>query len=212
MPRGVYVHVDPHTGEEVAVESFSCAPGPAGWRYVAAIVDPADPRRPGRVDVTVDERWRPVRVELTAGGWTVRAGIVGSEVVFTRQPTGADPADPTDEQAVAAVSVTGTSPAFAVVTARLLGLRLDGRARLRALAVTGPALAVVVRDEGWGLVDVSEHDTETRPLVVERYEVADLATADRRVVHIADDVVLDAPGLVLRELDSPPSELRRRGA
>ena len=76
---------------------------------------------------------------------------------------------------------------------------------MHLLRVTEPALLPLDVDEGWALVDVTEHETETAPLPVERYEVADLATAERRVLHIAGDVVLDAPGLELVELESPPT-------
>jgi hypothetical protein len=55
-------------------------------------------------------------------------------------------------------------------------------------------------------VDVEEHATDEGPLRVERYEVADLATAERRVVHLAGDVVLEAPGLELADLESPPNQ------
>ena len=65
--------------------------------------------------------------------------------------------------------------------------------------------ALLWLDQGWALVDVTDHETDTTPLRVERYEVADLATAERRVVHLAGDVVLDAPGLELAELESAPN-------
>ena len=104
-------------------------------------------------------------------------------------------------------SFTGRSPAFAVATARLLGLSLLDRRRLRLVGISEPALAALPVDEGWALVDVTTHDTDTGPLRVERYEVADLATAERRLVHVAGDVVLEIPGVVeLADLESPPNQ------
>jgi hypothetical protein len=203
VPKGIYHHLDDHSGELVAIEAFSCAPGPQGWRYVADVTDP-DGAAIGRVDLTVDAQWRPVRVELRSGGWVVKAGMVGAEVVYVRLPSGE--VAPGEEQSVIAASVTGRSPAFAVATSGLLALAPDSKKRIKLLSITEPSAGVRVVDEGWALVDVSEHITETEPLVVRRYEVADLATGDRAAWSIAGDVVLDGPHLELVELESPPNQ------
>jgi hypothetical protein len=203
VPKGIYHHLDDHSGELVAIEAFSCAPGPQGWRYVADVTDP-DGAPLGRVDLTVDAQWRPVRVEVRSGGWVVKAGVAGGEVLYVRLPTG-DVA-PGEEQSVTAASLTGRSPAFAVASSRLLALGPDGRKRIKLLAITEPSAGVRIVDEGWALVDVSEHDTETEPLVVRRYEVADLATGDRAAWSIAGDVVLEGPHLELVDLESPPNQ------
>ena len=204
MPRGTYHHLDPADGSIVAVEAFSCAPGPAGWRYVSQTYDD-DGRPRGRVDVAVDDAWRQVRVHVSSGGWALRGGVVGRQAVWTRTPDGAPPAADDDERAEPAAGFTGASPAFAVATARLLGLGLLDRRRVHLVRVTEPACVPLPVDEGWALVDVTDHETGAEPLRVERYEVADLATAERRVVHLAGDVVVDAPGIELVDLESPPT-------
>ncbi|MCP2335304.1 hypothetical protein FHU30_000629 [Actinomadura rupiterrae] len=56
----------------------------------------------------------------------------------------------------------------------------------------------------WRLLSVTRHETESGPLPVEQYEVANLATGEVQHVHLAGDVVLDAPGIELVELDGPP--------
>ncbi|HVF04538.1 MAG TPA: hypothetical protein VNA20_06850 [Frankiaceae bacterium] len=206
MPRGTYHHLDPG-GTLAGVEVFSCAPGPAGWRYVSQTYD-ADNAPMGRVDVTVDDRWRQVRVQVTAGGWTLRGGLAGADAVWVRTPADAVAGSALgegEEQTARAVGFTGRSPAFTVVTARLLGLALLDRRRVRLLGVTEPACVALPVDEGWALVDVTDHETDSGQLRVERYEVADLATAERRVVHLAGDVVVEAPGLELVDLESPPN-------
>ncbi|MEP7055123.1 MAG: hypothetical protein ABI912_07720 [Actinomycetota bacterium] len=204
MPKGIYHHLDDHSGELVAVEAFSCAPGPQGWRYVADVTDP-DGAALGRVDVTVDAQWRPVRVEVRSGGWLVKAGAAGGEVLYVRLPFGE--IAPGDEQSVTAAAVTGRSPAFAVATSRLLALAPpQDKKRIKLLAVTEPSAGVRLVDEGWALVDVSDHETQTGPLVVRRYEVADLATGDRGAWSIAGDVVVEGPHLELVELESPPNQ------
>ncbi|HEX8002565.1 MAG TPA: hypothetical protein VF519_07705 [Mycobacteriales bacterium] len=206
MPRGTYHHLDPD-GTLVGVEVFSCAPGPAGWRYVSQTYDAFDAPL-GRVDVTCDAAWRQVRVQVTAGGWTLRGGLAGPDAVWVRLPASvsAPPAPGGEEQSLPAVGFTGRSPAFAVATARLLRLDLLDRRRLRLVGVTEPTAVALPVDEGWALVDVDAHDTDMGALRVERYEVADLATAERRVVHLAGDVVLEAPGLELVDLESPPNQ------
>jgi len=204
----------------VAVEEFSCASGAAGWRYVSTVRDPGGGEM-GRVDVTLDGGGRQVRVELAAGGWRLRGGVAGGETVWVRVPdTGrpvAEPggyADPSRSEAGEAVGVersaraaglTGRSPAFLVATARLLRLSAGARARVRLVAVTEPVLGTRLVDEDWSLVTVATHPTETVPLPVTRYDVADLATGELRVVHLAGDVVVAAPGLELDALHSPPT-------
>lgn len=203
VPKGIYHHLDDHSGDVVAVESFSCAPGPQGWRYVGDVTA-ADGAPLGRVDVTVDAQWRPVRVEVRSGGWVVKAGVAGTEVLYVRLPDGE--VAPGDEQSVTAAAVTGRSPAFAVTTSRLLALAPEEKRRIKLLAVTEPSAGTSVIDEGWALVGVTEHDTGADPLVVRRYEVADLASGDRRVWDIAGDVVLEGPHVELVELESPPNQ------
>ncbi|HVE63955.1 MAG TPA: hypothetical protein VNB94_09160 [Mycobacteriales bacterium] len=207
MPKGTYHHLDPD-GTVVGVEVFSCAPGPSGWRWVSQTSD-LDGRPLSRVDLTVDDRWRQLRVQVTAGGWVVRGGLTGREVVWVRHPEDASrapaAADVVEQQAPA-IGFTGISPAFIVATARLLGLAADGRRTAKLLRVTEPSCLALPVDEGWALVDVTTHEhPDHDPLTVERYEVIDLATAERRVVHLAGDVVVDATGLELVALESPPT-------
>jgi hypothetical protein len=186
VPAGSYVLSD-HDGPW-AVERFSCAPGPAGWRYVGERTDPDTAAPLGRLDLTVDATGRIVRLLVRAGGWELRGGSVGSEVLWRRGD---------EERSAPAAGFTGTSPAYAAATARLLQLEVGGRRRVGLVAVTEPALATRAVDEGWALTGVERHGD----LEVARYEVADLATGDRRVVHLAGDVVLDADDVALAELE-----------
>src|SRR5687767_15130413 len=108
MPRGTYTHA-----ERGWVERFACAPGTSGWRYVSQTY--ADDVPVGRLDLTVDDTWRCVRVVASYGGWTLRGGVVGPEALWIRDPGGS-------EDSERAAGFTGASPAFLVATARLLGL------------------------------------------------------------------------------------------
>ena len=43
---------------------------------------------------------------------------------------------------------------------------------------------------------------------MEAYEVAELATGDRRVQHLVGDVVVNGTGIALLELETPPTLTR----
>ncbi|WP_327677458.1 hypothetical protein [Kitasatospora sp. NBC_00458] len=203
MPNGRYSLHDTHDHVLLGEERFSCAPGPAGWRYVSKTYAP-DGGVLGTVDLTLDARARPLRMELRAGGWQVRGGAVDG-VAWVR----ADAADPAGEQAAEghdrAHGFAGRSPGFLVATARMLRLREGASARVRLVAFTEPVLAPRTFDQGWLLEGVDTHETDSGPLLVERYQVGDLETGEQQVVHLAGDVVLAAGGIELEELESPPN-------
>lgn len=200
MPRGTYALAGGGT------EEFSCAAGPAGWRYVSA-----------GLDLTLDSGGRQLRVEFRSGGWVLRGGVSGPRTLWTR--VAADPAAtvPAGRTAAGAAvpaggaaggggsgaeagGFAGESPGLLVAAARVLRLEPAGRARLRLVAVTGDALATRVVEQGWELVDVVPHG----PLTVARYRVAALDTGEVADVHLAGDVVLAGPGAELVALGSPP--------
>ncbi|MFI1586289.1 hypothetical protein [Embleya sp. NPDC020630] len=194
MPSGTYSFHDPHDGTPLGEERFSCAPGPIGWRYTGS-----------GIDLTLDARGRPVRLEVLAGGWRVRGGataVAGAPgVVWLR--AAADPTvdAPATEAEARAAGFTGRSPAFLIATATLLNLAVGDSARLRLIALTEPVLAAHTVDQSWTLATIETHDG----LTVERYEVDDLATGERATIHLSGDVVLAAPGIELEALDTPPN-------
>lgn len=169
--------------------------GPGGWRYVGQRSDGV------RVDLVVDARWRQIRVEVVAPHWWIRGGVTGHELAWVR---GAGTDAPT-EHGARAVAFAGESPGFLVAVARTLGLSEGERADVRLVRLNGTALSALTVTERWRLADVTAHETDSGPLPVERYEIADLATAEAVAVHVAGDVVLDAPGIELADLESPPT-------
>ncbi|WP_329134874.1 hypothetical protein [Streptomyces sp. NBC_00670] len=201
MPRGRYSLHDPHDHTSLGEEHFQCAPGPSGWRYVAQRTSPSgDPT--GSVDLALDELGRPIRLELRAADWQVRGAALDGVTWVRTDPTGTH----ATEGNVRAHAFTGTSPAFLVATARLLRLTPSTSAtRIRLVALTDPVLAPRTVDQSWALVQREAHATDNGPLTVEKYQVTDLDTGEQHTVHLTGDVVLEAPGIELEDLQSPPS-------
>jgi hypothetical protein len=205
MPSGLYSLRD-DAGIVVAYERFSCAPGPAGWRYNAQVLDP-DGRTPtGLVDVTIDASGRQIRVELRAGDAVLRGGVASGKTRWVRSlASGKD----SSEDTVSAAGFTGRSPGFLVAVARLLSLGSGASSHVRLVALTDPARTPQLVDVAWSLTAVEQHPTEVGPLPVEHYETAERASGRRAEVHLAGDVVLAASGVELDTLESPPTLPRR---
>lgn len=187
MPRGTYLHL-----EEQVEERFQCAPGPGGWRFVGERSDGH------RTDLVVDARWRQIRVELTTPGWRIRGGVTGRDLVWVRSPH-------ERENGERAYGFLGDSPGFLVAVARSLSLDPGADAIVRLVRVEGSALSALTVNQRWRLAEVETYETETAPLPVERYEVTDLATSETHTVHLGGDVVMEAPGVELTDLESPPT-------
>lgn len=206
MPRGTYLHL-----ADQAEERFQCAPGAGGWRYVGERADG------GRTDLTVDGRWRQIRVELSSASWLLRGGIAGRDVLWVRTGEeggaasggtasgGAAGLSGGAEYAATAAGFLADSPGFLVAVARSFRLDPGEHAVVTLVRLSGPALAPLTVTQRWLLAEITTYDTELAPLPVERYEVTDLATGEPIAVHLAGDVVLDAPGIELTDLDTPPT-------
>ncbi|MFD9870311.1 hypothetical protein ACFXI8_34845 [Streptomyces niveus] len=203
MPRGRYSLHDPHDHSPLGEEHFHCAPSPSGWRYVSQITAPSG-EHSGSVDLTLDKLGRPIRLELHAASWRVRAAALEGVTWVRTDPTGNE----ATEGNVPAHAFTGTSPAFLVAITRLLRLAPASPAtRVRLVAFTDPVLAPRTVDQSWALLRSEAHATDNGPLTVDEYQVSALDTGEQHTVHISGDVVLAAPGIELEDLESPPSTL-----
>jgi hypothetical protein len=185
VPSGTYLHLD-----DQVEERFQCAPGAGGWRYVGERTDG------GRVDLTVDGGWRQIRIELTSAGRLIRGGVAGRETLWVRDE---------EELSAEAAGFLGDSPGFLVAVARSLRLDQGEHATVPLVRLTGPALAALTVTQRWRLTDITTYDAELAPLPVERYEITDLATGEPVAVHLAGDVILEAPGIELTGLETPPT-------
>lgn len=196
MPRGVY-QLDGRS------EAFSCAPGPAGWRYVS-----------DRIDLTCDAAFRPVRVAVTGpgGSWLRGGGLRlddGAAVLVW-----ASSRNPEVERTTSAGALLHPSPGAWV--ALLRGAAGPGAQPLErtvaVLDVDGDALAAIVGVRVLRRVVSTSHPAPRGELLAERWEVDDPDTGLRRELHLAGDVLLSATGANLPEveltaLEEPPSLL-----
>jgi hypothetical protein len=189
VPAGTYLHLD-----EGVEERFQCAPGPGGWRYTSARSDGV------RVDLVVDARWRQIRVEVVTPGWWVRGGVTGRELAWVRAA-----GETGTEHGERASGFLADSPGFLVAVARSLGLDEGAQTDVRLVRLSGTSLSALTTLWRWRLAGTSSYETETEPLPVSEYEVADLSTGEVEPVHLAGDVVLAAPGIELTGLESPPN-------
>jgi hypothetical protein len=165
-----------------------------GWRYVAT--DSAG----GSVEVVVDDQWRQLRVDVARGGWRIRGGVTGRQLVWVRSG-GPD----IEELSQRASGFVGCSPGLLIATARALALEPGGASTVSLVELAGDALAARLVRQRWRLAEVTEHQSELRPLRVERFEVADLDTGLLSELHLAEDVLLAATDVELLTLDGPPS-------
>jgi hypothetical protein len=202
VPKGLYSLRDRGSGTLLGYERFWCAAGPIGWRYAAEVLAPDGRTGTGLGDLTVDDRWRQLRVEVRSGEWQVRGGVAGSEAVWVRAHASGKQAR---ETAAVAAGFTGRSPGFLVAVARMLGLAPGARSRVRLVALSEPALAPRTVEIVWALISIEEQPTKAGLLPVERYETTDPVSGGLAVVHLAGDLVLAAPWVELKELDRPPT-------
>jgi hypothetical protein len=149
------------------VEHFTCGAG----RYTSR-TDDGD-----TLDLTTDHG-RVRRLVADFDGWTVKGGSVGDELLWVRGE---------EEHRAVAAGFTGDSPAFDVAVARMLGLDVGATAQVLLVELMLPVGAARTVRQGWGRVESPDPE-------VERYEVADLATAERWTVNLAGPVVISREG------------------
>ncbi|MCU1596174.1 MAG: hypothetical protein JWO12_3566 [Frankiales bacterium] len=130
-------------------------------------------QRPGgdRVELFPDGR-----LIVLHDGWEVRGGRTGPDVVWVRGE---------QEHSSVAAGFTGTSPGYDLATARLLALQVGQSRQLKLVEITEPVAAARTVTHAWARTEGTEPD-------VDRYEVADLDTGERWVVHLAGEVLVSS--------------------
>jgi hypothetical protein len=109
----------------------------------------------------------------------LRGGTVGPDVLWRRGDA---------EHEAVADGFTGTSQAYAIAIVRRLDLAVGDRRRLRLVAVTEPVLATRLVDEEWARTAAA------------RWEVADLATGERRWLRLEQGLVVEGTQTTLTRL------------
>jgi hypothetical protein len=153
-------------------EHFSCGPGPLGWRYTSRTT------HGDTLDLTLENHGLVRRLEADFDGWAVRGGVVGDDVVWVRGEL---------EQSTRAAGFTGESPAFDIALSRMLALDVGALVQVTLVELTAPVGAPRTVVHGWTRTADPEDG-------VQRFEVADLSTAERWVLHIAGEVVVSREG------------------
>lgn len=122
MPIGTYTLLD-GAGAAVGTEEFRSSTGPFGWRYVSSIRTTDPEPHTATVDLTSDDRHRPVRIHLTAGPHSLMLTPEGDVLTGTRD------GEPTEHPWEGHVDFL--SPCCNAVTAA----RLEGATELRVAYV-----------------------------------------------------------------------------
>lgn len=151
--------------------------------------------------MTLDLRGRPLRVALEIGGWAMRGGLSGAELLWVRGPAADGPAEAVEHRERAS-GFTGVSPAFLVATAAAVPRNGDP-VRIRVVTLSD-VLGARSQDQRWRLAGIESHRADDAAVDVAAYEIIDIDTAVPETVHIAGDVVLAAASFALADLDSPP--------
>ncbi len=187
--EGAYLLTGRSTGTAPVLERFTCGAGPAGWRYVATRVPAGGGADLGTLDVVLDDAGAVVRAEVRLGGWTLRGGAVGPDLLWRRGEV---------ERSARADGFTGSSPVWAVAATRRAHAAGTGPRRLRLVLLGDEALATREVSQAWSPRGGADRDG----LRVTSYDVADLETGQQAAVHLAGDLVLEAPGVELVQLDA----------
>ena len=195
MPAGRYRVMDGE-GNPVGAETFRCAPGPAGWRYFSEI-DTSDPEQHReRVDLVVDDRWRPVRLVIDTGSHSLALLNRGDVLEGTRDnepieiPFGPDH------------HLDYLSPSFNAVTVQ----RLTGTTGIEVVYLEPVTCAPLPERQRYELVDSNERvDTPVGTFSASRWIYHQERTGWNRPLWVAGDVVVAYEDLyALEELEPGP--------
>jgi hypothetical protein len=118
VPTGTYKLVD-RDGWRFGTESFRCAPGPAGWRYVSDIQTDVPKPHHETIDLAADEAWRPVRVRIETGEHELLLRREGHRLIGHRDTDEVELEFPNDRE------LDYLSPAFNAVTAMRWGRTIE---------------------------------------------------------------------------------------
>jgi hypothetical protein len=179
MPIGKY-SVQDGDGRPVGTEEFRCAPGPAGWRYVATIVT-SDPE-PHRevVDFVVDHGWRPVRLRIDSGEHQLVLSMAGDRLSGHRD------GKPIEVPFGPEVEIDYLSPCFNAVTAR----RLDRTQEIEVVYLEPVTIEPVGARQRYERGAEEDSDTPAGRFRARKWTYTSLDSGWSRPFWLAGDVVV----------------------
>jgi hypothetical protein len=179
MPVGRYI-VQDGDGRPVGTEEFRCAPGPAGWRYVATIVtiDP-EPHREV-VDYVVDDGWRPVRVRIDSGEHQLILSVAGDRL------SGHHDGEPIEVPFGPEVEIDYLSPCFNAVTAR----RLDRTDEIEVVYLKPVTIEPITARQRYERGAEEDVDTPAGRFRAKKWQYTSLDSGWSRPFWLAGDVVV----------------------
>lgn len=184
MPAGRYLLMDGE-GAPVGTETFRCAPGPMGWRYVGEIrTDDPEPHDEV-VDLIVDTEWRLVRVRITTGSHEIVLTVDGDRLAGVRDRHEVEV--PWGPQ----VHLDYLSPAFNAVTAN----RLSATAEIEVVFLDAVTCAPRIERQCYELLGPEEVDTPVGRFEARRWRYTALSSGWTRDLWVAGDVVVRYEGL-----------------
>ncbi len=188
MPAGRYVVMDGESNP-VGSEDFRCAPGPAGWRYVADITTSLPVPHHEKVDLAVDQDLRPVRVRIETGSHELLLASEGDRLSGHRDGEALEtPWSPE-------MHLDYLSPAFNAVTAN----RLMSTADIQVVFVERVTLEPRIEPQRYELLGEQEVETPVGRFTATRWRYTALSTGWTSHLWVAGDVVVAYQGLYALE-------------
>lgn len=182
MPVGTYTVMD-GAGTPVGTEEFRASAGPFGWRYVSTIRTDEPEPHVVTVDLTADDRHRPVRVGIDTGAHSLMLAPEGGRLAGLRDGV---PVETTWDE-----HVDFLSPCFNAVTAA----RLDATRELRVVYVEPLTLELRCERQRYELLGLEEVRTPVGRFAARGWRYTALSTGWSRTLWVAGLLVVAYEGL-----------------
>jgi len=192
MPTGRYVVMD-GSGKPVGTEDFRCAPGPAGWRYVAEIQTSEPEPHAESVDLVVDAGWHPIRNHIRTDAHELILSAHGDRLVGTRD------GEPIETPWGPQTHLDYLSPCYKAVTAR----RLADTTEIGVVFVEPVVCEPRMERQRYELLGDEEVATPVGRFAARRWRYTALSSGWSRDLWVAGDVVLAYEGLFALERYEP---------
>jgi hypothetical protein len=189
MPAGRYAVLGDDERSVVGRESFRCAPGPMGWRYVADI-ETSDPEPHGEaIDIVVDAGWRIVRVRLDSGSHQLLVERRGDALVGVRDERPIEVAFGPDDHL----------DVFTPTTNAITVQRLDEATEIEVVYVLPGSLEIERVRQRYEPLGTEAVDTPVGRFEADRWRFTDVESGWEADLWVAGDVVVAYPRLFALE-------------